>query len=367
MKTNAADLAVVIPTFNERENIAPLLERLGNVLDGVHWEVIFVDDDSPDGTAEAITTTARSDARVRCIRRVGRRGLASACIEGMASTAAQYFLVMDADLQHDENVIPQMLSAVRDEGYDVAVGSRYVAGGGLSREWDRHRHFFSYGATILGRRLLRTDVADPMSGFFLLKREVFWAAVRKLSGRGFKILLDLLVSAPPGLRVKEIPFHFGVRVAGESKLTAQVALDYFFLLADKTIGRVLPIRFVMFVLMGSMGAVVHVAVLGVLHRAMGQGFAVSQGTAAVSAMILNFLLNNNFTHSDRRLRGRRMLRGGLVFMLVCSVGAATSVQLAAFLFSHGIPWWLSGLCGAGVGAVWNYSVSTHIVWKNAGD
>jgi len=269
MKTNAADLAVVIPTFNERENIAPLLERLGNVLDGVHWEVIFVDDDSPDGTAEAITTTARSDARVRCIRRVGRRGLASACIEGMASTAAQYFLVMDADLQHDENVIPQMLSAVRDEGYDVAVGSRYVAGGGLSREWDRHRHFFSYGATILGRRLLRTDVADPMSGFFLLKREVFWAAVRKLSGRGFKILLDLLVSAPPGLRVKEIPFHFGVRVAGRANSLHRLPW-MITLAADKT-SQVLsdPSRHVCSD--GQHGGSCHVAVLGVLHRRLGQG------------------------------------------------------------------------------------------------
>jgi dolichol-phosphate mannosyltransferase len=281
----------------------------------------------------------------------------------MASSAAAYFAVMDADLQHDAEVIPKLLAAVRDDGYDVAVGSRYVAGGGVAAGWARWRRVFSQAATRLAGRIVRSDVADPMSGFFLIRRSVFWAAVRHMSGRGFKILLDLLASAPTALRVKEIPYHFGVRVAGESKLDTWVAMEYFLLLADKTVGRVLPIGFVTFVVMGCFGAVVHLAVLWLLYLRLGQGFPVSQGTAALCAMCVNFVLNNKFTYYDRRLRGAAMFRRGLMFVLVCGVGAGTSVQLAAYLLGHGIPWWMAGLCGAGVGAVWNYSVSTHVVWR----
>lgn len=363
MTTGAPELGVVIPTLNERENIAPLLERLDRALAGFSWEVIFVDDGSSDGTADEIRKAALSDRRVRCIQRVGRRGLSSACIEGMASSMAEYFAVMDADLQHDERILPKLLAAVRDDGYDVAIGSRYVSGGGVAEGWTQRRHSFSRAATRLARPIIRSDVADPMSGFFLLRRGVFWAAVRSLSGRGFKILLDLLASAPAGLRVKEVPFVFGVRVAGESKLDTGVAVQYFLLLADKTVGRVLPIGFASFVVMGSFGALVHLAVLWGLYRFLGRGFSASQGIAALCAMSLNFFLNNKFTYSDRRLRGAAMFRRGLVFMLVCSVGAVTSVQLAAYLFGHGIQWWLAGLCGAGVGAVWNYSVSSQIVWR----
>ena len=363
MNTGTVELSVVIPTLNERQNIAPLLERLDRALVGLNWEVIFVDDDSADGTADEIRKAALSDGRVRCIRRVGRRGLASACIEGMASSAAEYFMVMDADLQHDERIIPKLLAAVRDDGYDVAIGSRYICGGEVAEGWARRRHLFSRGATGLARQIIQGNVADPMSGFFLIKRDVFWTVVRSLSGRGFKILLDLLASAPARLRVKEIPFHFGVRVMGESKLDTGVGVEYFLLLADKTLGRVLPVSFVMFVVMGSFGALVHLAVLWELYRVLARGFSVSQGIAALCAMSLNFFLNNTITYSDRRLRGAAMFRRGLIFMLVCGIGAATSVQLAAYLFGHGIPWWLAGLCGAGVGAVWNYSVSSHIVWR----
>ena len=363
MNTAAVELSVIIPTLNERPNIAPLLGRLDRALAGLHWEVIFVDDDSSDGTADEIRGAALSDRRVRCIRRVGRRGLASACIEGMASSAAEYFVVMDADLQHDEEIIPKLLAAVRDDGYDVAIGSRYISGGGVAEGWTRSRHLFSRGATGLARQIIRGNIADPMSGFFLVKRGVFWAAVKSLSGRGFKILLDLLASAPAGLRVIEIPFHFGVRVAGESKLDTGVGVEYFLLLADKTLGRVLPVGFVMFVMMGSFGALVHLAVLWGLYRVLARGFFVSQGTAAFCAMCLNFFLNNTVTYSEWRLRGAAMFRRGLLFVLVCSIGAAISVQLAVYLFGHGIPWWLAGLCGAGVGAVWNYSVSSHIVWR----
>jgi dolichol-phosphate mannosyltransferase len=360
---NPAELAIIIPTYNEKPNLRPLLERLHKVLDGIIWETIFVDDDSGDGTGEEVQKIALEDPRVRCIRRIGRRGLSSACIEGMASTSARFLAVMDADLQHDEAILPAMLHAVKTEGFDMAVGSRYVEGGGISKEWNPTRQMISRTATVLGQKMTRCKVADPMSGFFLLKREVFWETVHSLSGRGFKILLDLLASSPRPLKVKEVPFQFRLRQAGESKLDGSVALDYLLLLADKTVGLLIPVRFIMFVAVGSLGAVLHLSILGGLLKVMGKDFWISQAFASLCAMMLNFTLNNFLTYRDRRLKGTGVITGLLLFIVVCSVGAFTNVQLAEYLYSHHIDWWFAGLFGAAIGSVWNYAVSTQLVWR----
>jgi dolichol-phosphate mannosyltransferase len=358
-----AELAIVIPTFNECENIRPLLARIEAVLQGMSWEVIFVDDDSTDGTADEIREIALHDPRVRCLRRVGRRGLSTACIEGMASTSAEFFAVMDADMQHDERILPQMLDAVKNQGYDMAVGSRYVEGGGITKEWNGMRRFISRTATIMGQKITKCTVADPMSGFFLLKRSVFFDAIYRLSGRGFKILLDLLASSPRPIKVKEVPYEFRLRTAGESKLDSMVMVDYLLLLADKSVGPLIPIRFIMFVLVGSIGAVLHLSILGGLHRIYGSEFWVSQTVASLCAMVLNFTLNNFFTYKDRKLRGSKALTGLILFIVVCSVGAFANVQVAEYLFTHHIEWWFAGLFGAAIGSVWNYAVSTQLVWR----
>src|SRR5580704_5875375 len=132
------ELTVVIPTLNERDNIGPVVELLDAVLDTVGWEVIFVDDDSSDGTSERIREISRRDRRVRCLQRIGRRGLATACIEGALATSTPYIAIMDADMQHDEKLLPQMLAILKSESVDLVVGSRHVAGGGIG-EWDAGR------------------------------------------------------------------------------------------------------------------------------------------------------------------------------------------------------------------------------------
>ena len=256
----AADLTVVIPTLNERENIQPLLERLDLALAGTRWEVIFVDDDSKDGTPEAVREIGRSDPRVRCLQRIGRRGLSTACIEGILASASPFVAVMDADLQHDESLLPGMLNVLRHEPYDIVVGSRYVVGGGVG-EWDKTRAGMSGLATRLSRLICKTEIADPMSGFFMLRRDVFESAVRKLSGQGFKILLDLLASAPSAPRLKELPYQFRVRRYGESKLDTMVAWEFGMLLADKLVGHIVPVRFALFAMIGALGVVVDLIVL----------------------------------------------------------------------------------------------------------
>jgi dolichol-phosphate mannosyltransferase len=356
------ELTVVVPTFNERENIAPLVERLIKVLAGTEWEVVFVDDDSPDGTAEVVRQLAQTDRRVRCVQRIGRRGLSSACIEGMLTSAAPFLAVMDADLQHDEGLLPRMLDEMRGDGLDIVVGSRYVEGGGVGG-WSRLRVGISALAGRLSRYVVKADIADPMSGFFMIRRDTFEREVRRLSAQGFKILLDLFASSPTPLRFKELPFQFRLRLHGESKLDTLVAWEYINLLLDKLIGHVVPVRFLMFAMVGGLGIGVHLAALSIGLHAVGLRFSVAQGVATMVAMTGNFILNNVFTYRDQRLRGRGLVWGLLSFYAVCGLGAAANVGIASFIYRSDEPWWLAGLAGAMVGSVWNYAMSSVFTWK----
>jgi dolichol-phosphate mannosyltransferase len=364
-ETISPELVVVIPTFNERDNIVPLLEKLTRVLDGIHWEVVFVDDDSTDGTVRALEEACCTDRRVRSVRRLGRRGLASAVVEGIQTNFAPYIAVMDADLQHDERLLAPMLQILRGDEADVVVGSRYLAEGGLG-DWSKGRRTISAVATHLSRVVLRGhDVTDPMSGFFMLKRTVFDAAVRRLSQEGYKILLDILASCPAEVRVKEVPYVFGLRQHGESKLDSLVVLDYVTLLLDKLIGRWIPVRFLMFTAVGSVGVVLHMAVLAVAFH-LGTSFLRAQIAATVVAIAGNFFLNNALTYRDKRLKGLGPVLLGLVsFYAVCSIGAVANVGIADFLFGQDYDWWVSGICGILVGAVWNYAMSALFTWRRA--
>lgn len=357
------ELVIVIPTFNERDNIAPLIEKLDRALEGVRWEAVFVDDDSTDGTIEALRQACVTDWRVRSVRRLGRRGLASAVVEGIQSNFAPCIAVMDADLQHDERLLGPMLQILRQDEADVVVGSRYLATGGLG-EWSQGRRTISRVATELSRLVLRgAHLTDPMSGFFVLKREVFDAAVRRLSQEGYKILLDILASSPAPVRIKEVPYVFGLRRHGESKLDSLVVLDYVALLLDKLVGRWVPVRFLMFTAVGSIGVLLHMAVLATAYH-LGVPFLRAQMAATVVAIGGNFFLNNALTYRDKRLRGfGPVLLGLLSFYAVCSIGAVANVGIADFLFVQNYQWWVSGICGILVGAVWNYATSALFTWR----
>ncbi|MEI6033763.1 MAG: glycosyltransferase family 2 protein [Verrucomicrobiae bacterium] len=355
-------LTVIVPTFQERENIPLVVERLEAQLGSFEWEVVFVDDDSDDGSEEVLLALSRRNSRVRHLRRVGRRGLTSACLEGMGSSSADVFAVMDADLQHDEAILPEMVAAMQEDPHlDLAVGTRYSAGGGVGK-WSEGRHRISRLATLLEKSLLRTPLTDPMSGFFVIRREVFDSTVRQMTGMGFKILLDIVLSSRRKLRTREFPYEFRIRKHGESKLDVVVGLEYLYLLADKSLGRLLPVSFVLYVSTGLLGMLLHLAVLGVLYRAAGVAFVLAQSLATAAAMTSNFLINNAVTFRSRRLRGSRLLPGLLAYVAVCALGALGNVQTAEYLYAAKIPWWFAGACGALIGAVWNYAVSTQIVW-----
>ena len=357
------ELAVVIPTLNERENILALVERLEAALAGIRWEAVFVDDDSPDGTADLVREMGQRRSNIRCVQRLGRRGLSSACIEGILASSAPFIAVMDADMQHDEALLPKMLGTIKERELDIVVGTRYGANGSVG-DWQRSRVAISSLASRLARLVVKAELTDPLSGFFVIARGAFAATMRNLSGQGFKILLDIFASSPRPLAFAELPFHFRRRVHGESKLDTLVAWEYLILLLDKLAGPMIPVRFLLFAMIGGLGVLTHLSALWLAVYPLGIGFAAAQTIATVVAMTGNFLLNNLFTYRDRRLHGRALLTGLLSFYAVCGLGAAANVGIASHLFVANHSWWLAGMGGAAIGAVWNYAMSSVFIWRS---
>ena len=355
------ELSIIVPTFNERDNVIELVSRLKQCLAGYSWEVIFVDDDSPDGTADRVRALGRDDSRIRCLQRIGRRGLASACVEGMLASGSPYLAVMDADLQHDEKLLPQMLDFLKETEVDIVVGSRYVQGGGIG-DWDTSRAAMSRFATRLSRAVVPAELTDPMSGFFMLRRDVLTSSVHKLSAIGFKILLDLFASSPRALQFKELPYQFRNRHAGESKLDSVATWDYGMLLLDKLVGHIVPVRFVAFSLVGGLGVLVHLLVLSLLFIALKRPFVEGQAIATGVAMTFNFAINNLLTYRDLRLRGWKWLRGWMSFTVACSVGIVANVGIASYLYQSDVGWGLAAAVGIVISAVWNYATTMVYTW-----
>ncbi|MAT35036.1 MAG: dolichol monophosphate mannose synthase [Ponticaulis sp.] len=355
-------VSLILPTRNEAGNIAEAIERAQSALSGLSFEVIVVDDDSPDGTADIVRSIAAKDARIRVIQRIGRRGLASACIEGALCAAGQVVAIMDADLQHDETVLPKLIKPVLEGRADLAVGTRYAQGGGTA-DWSAKREAQSEWATRLAQRFIKAPLSDPMSGFFAIGADRFRELVPHLSGRGFKILLDIVFSSRDRLRLHEEPFVFRGREAGESKLDAPTAVQYLMMIYDRLMGHIVPARFALFAIVGGAGVFIHMAILAGLFQVAGVNFIISQSVAVIAAMTFNFLLNNMLTFHDVRLKGWGLLKGWLSFCLVCGLGAIANVGVASYLFSEtGVIWTLSALAGILVGAVWNYVMSSRFTW-----
>jgi dolichol-phosphate mannosyltransferase len=356
------ELSVIVPTFNERDNVTVLYRRLEATLVNVAWEVVFVDDNSPDGTSDVVRALAQQDSRVRCIRRIGRRGLSGACIEGILASSAPYAAVIDADLQHDETQLPKMLLLLASDQADLVVGSRYIEGY-KSEGFNKQRAGASALATEVAKKMLRVEIADPMSGFFMVRRDRFEQLAPKLSVHGFKILLDLVASAQGNLRAVEIPYTFGARQHGESKLDSMVALDFIGLVLAKLTNDIVSLRFILFAMVGGIGLVVHLTTLFIGLQLFKAPFAEAQAAGAIVAMTTNFILNNFLTYRDQRLRGFGILRGLIMFYIVCSVGLLANVGVAFSVYDQEPIWWLAGLAGALMGVVWNYAMSGLFVWR----
>ncbi len=357
------ELCIVIPTLNEQENIGILLSRLRTTLQGIRYEVVVVDDDSTDGTAALVKKLAYSQGeQVRALHRIGRRGLASACIEGMLATSAPYVAVMDADLQHDEAVLPEMYRRITADGLDLVVASRNVEGGSMG-------DFAAWRVKLsrLGRRLSgvekHADLTDPMSGFFMVRRSFFEGVAHRLTGIGFKILLDIVLSSAGHIRFGEVPYRFRLREHGQSKLDIIVGLEYLELLLDKLVGNYISVRFALFALVGALGTLVHLMLLwGLLHFGH-TPFVDGQAIATGVVMVLNFMMNNSLTYRDQRLRGRAFWLGMLTFSIACSLGFVANLSISEEAFRRGVPWPVAAVTGLLFSGVWNYGVTSMTTWR----
>jgi dolichol-phosphate mannosyltransferase len=354
------ELTVVVPAFRERDNIPRLLAALEKALAGIDWETIVVVDDAFDGSEELVRQRAQQDRRVRCIQRIGRRGLASACIEGMLASSAPYLAVLDADLQHDEALVPALLAAAKTQQADLVVASRYLEGGSTGGLAAQRVHMSRMAGAV--SKLLCKGLTDPMSGFFLVRRDFLERVVRRLYGRGFKILLDLIAAARGQAHIVELPYRMRSRQHGESKLGARVIAEFFMLLAYHLTGRLLPARFFLFAAVGFTGLGVHLAVLWAVFGATGGNFLASQMLATWAAMTSNFFINNAFTYGDQRLRGRALWRGLLSFYLACGIGAFINIAVAEWLFLQSWAYWAAGAAGAMIAAVWNFFTTASFTW-----
>src|SRR5579884_105045 len=359
----APELCIVVPTFNERLNIPILVEGLTRTLVGYDWEVLFVDDNSPDGSATVARAIGESDRRVRCMRRIGRRGLAGACLDGMMASHARYIAVMDADLQHDERLLTAMLDRLRDGEADLVIASRYLGGGSAAGLASPRRVRLSRWANALAQRVLGVALTDPMCGFFMIRRDVFEKIAPSISTQGFKILLDILATAGGRLRAVELASTFRQRLHGESKLDSKIALDFAALVTAKLTHDSVSPRFLLFCLVGLTGIAVHLSTLIAVVMLTTLSFDAAQALATIAAITWNFTLNNLFTYRDQRLTGWRLLTGLIRFQVICATGAVSNVGIATWIYSHDSRWWLAGLAGAVVGAVWNFVVSAAFVWR----
>lgn len=357
-----AEFAVVIPTFNERQNVVPLVRALSSALEGLDFELVFVDDDSPDGTAQVLRELSRADRHVRLVHRINRHGLSSAVVEGMLASSAPYLAVIDADLQHDESVLPEMLSLLKGPDVDLVVGTRHREGGSMG-EFSRSRVALSQFGRRMSVLICHAEISDPMSGFFALKREYLDEVVRALSCVGFKILVDLLASAKRPVRIREIGYTFRSRLHGESKLDLVVVLEYLELLLDKLVGQWIPVRYALFGMVGAIGVAAQLVLIQILLHFGHLAFENAQVVSSLLVVVLNYAANNQITFRNRHLRGWRWFSGLGLFASACALGLYLNLSVARGLFAIGVHWALASLGGILIASVWNYSISAILVWR----
>lgn len=357
------ELSIVVPTYNEQANIDELVKRLSHCLDSITWELIVVDDNSEDGTAEYVNQLHHKYPNIRSILRIGRRGLSSACLEGVLASTASIVAIMDADLQHDEQLLPQMFHCLySQQEVNLVVGSRYIdnaSTGSLSPK----RVTISKLSNWIGNKILSTPLSDPMSGFFMIRKSVIVKNYQRLSKMGYKILLDICAT-DKSIQCVELPYRMRQRHSGESKLDVLVSWEYFLLILDKTLGQIIPLRFLSFVSVGLTGLSVHLCVLYSLLAITNISFGYAQGLSTLVAITNNYYWNNIFTYRDQRLTGNIFWRGLLSFYVACTLGVIININIATMLASYGAIWWLSGSLGAMIGAVWNFAISRYFTWMN---
>ena len=355
-------ISLIIPTYNERDNITPLLKRLENALSSYDYEIVFIDDNSADGTAE-LATSLSYKYPVKVIVRKDKRGLASAVVDGLKYVSGDIIAVMDADLQHPPEVISDLLREI-EKGADIVIASRYVPGGGC-QGWSLTRRLISRGAIFLAHLLLPAtrQISDPMSGFFMFNKRVVRDA--ELKPTGYKILLEILMVGK-FQSIAEVPYTFSPREGGKSKLNIQQQLAYLRHIYSLMRRKGELARFIRFCLVGGSGVGVDEGMFYLLSGVLRlKPVELASALSAETAIITNFILNDIFTFRDRRSPGMKaMLKRFWKFNLFCLAGVGIKVGIVSLLFNiAGVHELLANLIGIAVAMLWNYFLNNWWTWR----
>jgi dolichol-phosphate mannosyltransferase len=371
----APDLSLVICTLNEGAAIRSVIDEICTTLEGISHEIIVVDDNSQDQTQSEVLEVAKSRPNVRLHVRYDERGLSSAAIKGWDIAHGRYLGVMDGDGQHDPAAIRALAEMILRGDKDLVCVSRYIGETDTGLSW--FRDLGSKAATAVTGMVLKVPLTDPMSGCFMMTREYYMSARPKLTGVGFKILVDVAASSSIKPRFGEIKAALRQRQGGTSKLDIRVVLDLGALLVEKATKGFLPARFVLFGGVGVTGVFVYMAVLILSHEFLRVGGELpvyrytvywdditNYGLAIWLSMTWNFFINNSITFRDKRLKGWAMIRGLFGFYFACGVGALLSLGLSILMKQYlGVHWFLSGVSAALLSGVWNYWASTVLSWR----
>ncbi len=373
-------VSVITPTFNEAENLPILVEQLHAALDGIDHEIVVADDDSPDRTWEVAEQLAADDPTITVMRRFHDPGLSAAVLDGMSVARGEMLAVIDADLQHDASILPDMVERIRSGDADVVVGSRSTVGGGYG-EWAASRRLVSWIATLIARLLLRVPVSDPMSGYFVVSRRAYEQTAPQINPRGFKILLEF-VGRNHDLRVDEVGYEFANRVHGETKLNRSVIRSYLLGVAELRVGRQINPALLLYVLVGIVGLVVNSVAFWVAEwigfPMIDTGLNDEIDPIATSfifsvqlSILVLFVLNNEFTFWELRFRGWARLPALVVYEAMSLVGMGVHIAVFTFLqesgfllsFLGGATRVVHNLMGAVVALVINWYLNTTYLWR----
>ncbi|AXR61824.1 glycosyltransferase [Leptospira mayottensis] len=376
--------SLILPTYNEKENLILLLPKLIALFKSkkIDYEIIIVDDDSPDLTWKWFQNKEKEFPSVRLIRRIHEKGLSSAVLTGMASSQGEYLCVMDADLQHDENILPEMI--IKLSFSDIVIGSRRVENGNYG-EMSSVRRLISYSATLLAKLLLPLPTTDPMSGFFAMRREVFETTKSKINPRGFKILLEFL-GRTKDLKVSEVGYSFRKRNHGETKLSSSVIKQYLIALFELRFGSFVSIEFIKYGITGFSGVFVNLGGQYLYNNVLAIN-VVEQIQSAISlpsgaivfgfelSVLTNYFLNNIWTFSDRKNVGfLDNTIGFLKFNVISLLGFLIQFSTWFFLVKYFqiyypdfLPYWLTymgNIVGILLATATNYFLNRNFTWKS---
>lgn len=363
-------ISLILPTLNEEENLKVLLPNLHYILKDYSYEIIVVDDNSTDQSRKVAENLFSDEINGFIHHRIKLLGLSSAIYDGFNLATGEVVVVMDADLQHDPKILPQMIQSIISNNSDICIASRNIENGGYG-DLSRMRKFLSKSGIWIANFFLNMNLSDPMSGYFALSRDLFDEVKGRINPRGFKILLEIIYKSS-NIRIAHVPYHFKARRHGETKLTPAIGFEYLLALIDLKVGWIISYRFLQFCFVGFLGSCFNFMIFS-LCMTLKIPLLQSVFYAASFGMVWSFLANNFITFSESRYVQKKLLIGGAIYLIFSLPGLLVQISVTVFLFNLfsavlnlNIHYYFIYIAAVIFGAILNYFIHLKITWKRIG-